>query len=118
MRAPAEYGRRAFRRARREVSAITRSSMTRNVGKLGSAGVVILALGIFQSILVARWLGPKDFGIAALVLGVPALIFTFFDPQTREAVVKYLGEFTTTGDEQRRPKRNRESSEHALLGQR
>jgi len=101
MRAPAEYGRRAFRRARREVSAITRSSMTRNVGKLGSAGVVILALGIFQSILVARWLGPKDFGIAALVLGVPALIFTFFDPQTREAVVKYLGEFTTTGDEQK-----------------
>ena len=43
MRAPAEYGRRAFRRARREVSAITRSSMTRNVGKLGSAGSTTFA---------------------------------------------------------------------------
>jgi hypothetical protein len=72
--------------------------LTRNAGKLGGAGVVILALGIFQSILVARWLGPKDFGVAALILGVPMLIFTFFDPQTREAVVKYLGEFTTTGE--------------------
>jgi len=98
MRAPAEYGRRAFRRARREVVAVARSSLTRNAGKLGGAGIVILGLGIFQSILVARWLGPKNFGIAALVLGVPALIFTFFDPQTREAVVKYLGEFTTTGE--------------------
>src|SRR5262245_39061821 len=98
MRALAECGRRAIRRARRELAIITGSALTRNAGKLGGAGVVVLALGIFQSVVVARWLGPKDFGVAALVLGVPALIFTFFDPQTREAVVKYLGEFTTTGE--------------------
>jgi O-antigen/teichoic acid export membrane protein len=101
MRAPAEFGRRAFRRARREAATITGSSLTRNAGKLGGAGVVILAMGLVQSVLVARWLGPKNFGVAALVLGVPALIFTFFDPQTREAVVKYLGEFTTTGEPQK-----------------
>ena len=67
----------------------------------GTKPIVILAIGLFQSILVARWLGPKGFGEAALILGVPALIFTFFDPQTREAVVRYLGEFTTTGDAQK-----------------
>jgi O-antigen/teichoic acid export membrane protein len=98
MRDPAEFGRRAIRRARRELAIITGSTLTRNAGKLGGAGAVVLVLGIFQSVFVARWLGPENFGIAALILGVPALIFTFFDPQTREAVVKYLGEFTTTGE--------------------
>ena len=98
MRASAEFGRRAVRRAQRELVAITRSSLTRNAGKLGGAGVFMLMLGLIQAVLVARWLGPREFGVAALVLGVPALIFTFFDPQTREAVVKYLGEFTTTGE--------------------
>src|SRR4029453_1282456 len=99
MRASAEFGRRAIRRTRRELAIIRGGSgLVPNAGKLGGAGGVRLALGIFPSVLVARWLGPEDFGLAALVLGVPALIFTFFDPQAPEAVVKYLGEFATTGE--------------------
>jgi O-antigen/teichoic acid export membrane protein len=101
MRAFADAGRRAVRRTRRELAIIKRSALARNAGKLGGAGAVMLAVGLFQSVLVARWLGPEGFGVAALVIGVPALIFTFFDPQSREAVVKYLGEFTATGEKQK-----------------
>jgi O-antigen/teichoic acid export membrane protein len=85
-------------RLRQQLGAAARSALARNAGKLGAAQGVILAVGLVQSVLVARWLGPKNFGVAALILSVPALIFTFFDPKAAEAVVKYLGEFMATGE--------------------
>ncbi|HEV3497995.1 MAG TPA: lipopolysaccharide biosynthesis protein [Actinomycetes bacterium] len=72
--------------------------MTRNAGKLAVGGVMVLLFGVAQAVLVARSLGPRDFGLAALVLSFPPLVFTFFDAQAAEAVVKYLGRFTTTGE--------------------
>jgi O-antigen/teichoic acid export membrane protein len=75
-----------------------RSALARNAGKLGIAEILVLLLAIAQSALVARALGPRDFGIAALILSYPALIFTLFDPKASEGVVKYLGQFMATGD--------------------
>lgn len=80
------------------VGIVARSGMTRNAGKLAAGGVVVLVLGVAQAVLVARALGPRDFGLAALILSFPALVFTFFDAQAAEAVVKYLGRFVTTGE--------------------
>ncbi len=80
------------------LAAAARSALARNAGKLAVGGVLTLLLGLAQSVVVARALGPHDFGVAALILAFPALVFTFFDPQASEAVVKYIGQFTATDD--------------------
>ena len=72
--------------------------MARDAGKLGIGGFVVLLSGVAQAIIVARALGPRDFGIAALILSFPPLVFTFFDAQAAEAVVKYLGQFLAVGE--------------------
>lgn len=84
-------------RIRQELTGAARSGLARNAGKLGAAQGVMLAVGLVQAVLVARWLGPRNFGIAALILSLPPLVFTFFDPKAAEAVVKFLGEFVATG---------------------
>ena len=78
-------------------SAVT-SAMARNAGKLAVGGFLVLVLGLAQAVLVARALGPRDFGLAALILSFPPLVFTFFDAQAPEAVVKYMGQFMARGE--------------------
>ncbi len=73
----------------------------RNVGILTVANLVGAILSFIQGILVARWLGPGLYGIAALVMSYPALIYTFFDARSAEASVKYLSEFHARGEWER-----------------
>lgn len=80
------------------VRAAATSAMARNAGKLAVGGVVVLAFGVAQAVIMARALGPRDFGLAALILSFPALVFTFFDAQAPEATVKYLGMFMAKGE--------------------
>jgi O-antigen/teichoic acid export membrane protein len=54
-----------------------------------------------QGVLVARWLGPELYGVAALVMSVPSLVYTFFDARSAEALVKFLSEFDERGDRTR-----------------
>jgi O-antigen/teichoic acid export membrane protein len=78
-----------------------RSSLVQGAGRLGAAEVVRLLAGLVQAVLVARWLGPRNYGLAALILTYPSLVFTFFDPQASEAVVKYFGAAVATEDRDR-----------------
>lgn len=73
----------------------------RNVGVLTIANVVGAGLSFAQGILIARWLGPELYGVAALVMTYPGLVFTFFDARSSEASVKYLSEFHAQGDRDR-----------------
>ncbi|MFP4120177.1 lipopolysaccharide biosynthesis protein [Coleofasciculus sp.] len=70
----------------------------RDVGVLTIANLLGAPLSFLQGILVARWLGPELYGIAALVMSYPGLIYTFFDARSAEASVKYLSEFHAAGD--------------------
>jgi len=70
----------------------------RDVGVLTIANLLVAPLSFLQGILVARWLGPELYGIAALVMSYPALVYTFFDARSAEASVKYLSEFHAAGD--------------------
>jgi O-antigen/teichoic acid export membrane protein len=65
----------------------------RDVGVLTVANGISAALSLIQGILVARWLGPELYGVAALVMTYPSLVHTFFDARSAEASVKYLSEF-------------------------
>jgi O-antigen/teichoic acid export membrane protein len=68
------------------------------VGVLTVANGVGAVLSVVQGILVARWLGPELYGVAALVMSFPALVYTFFDARSAEASVKYLSEFHARGE--------------------
>jgi O-antigen/teichoic acid export membrane protein len=98
---PSGDRRRGFPRAGavyRHLSGAVHSAMARDAGKLGIGGVIVLLSGVAQAVIVARALGPRDLGIAALILSFPPLVFTFFDAQAADAVVKYLGQFMVAGD--------------------
>ncbi len=76
------------------------SSLPRRVGPLWAAEVFALVAGLLQLGVVARQLGPGDYGIAVLIMGVPGLLFTLINPQSEEAVVRYVAELSARGDRQ------------------
>jgi O-antigen/teichoic acid export membrane protein len=73
----------------------------RHVGVLTVANGVEAVLSFVQGILVARWLGPELYGVAALVMSIPSLVYTFFDARSAEASVKFLNEFDARGERER-----------------
>jgi O-antigen/teichoic acid export membrane protein len=77
---------------------VTSSRFVRQVGALWTAQAIVAAAAVVQGVLVARWLGPTSFGVAALIVAVPSLVFTFMDARASEAAVRYLGEFQEQGD--------------------
>src|SRR5215467_51452 len=64
-----------------------------HVGILTVSNLIGAALSFVQGILVARWLGPELYGVAALVMSYPNIVYTFFDARSTEASVKFLSEF-------------------------
>src|SRR5213594_1383751 len=56
----------------------------REVGLLTAANFVEAAVSFVQGLLVARWLGPDLYGVAALVMSFPSLVHTFFDARSVE----------------------------------
>jgi len=70
----------------------------RHVSVLTVANGVGAVLSFVQGILIARWLGPELYGVAALVMSVPSLVYTFFDARSAEASVKFLSEFDARGE--------------------
>jgi O-antigen/teichoic acid export membrane protein len=73
----------------------------KDVGILTIANCAGAALSFVQGILVARWLAPELYGMAALVMSYPNLIYTFFDTRSSQASMKYLGEFHARGERTR-----------------
>ena len=77
---------------------VASSRFVRQVGALWTAQGIVAAAVVVQGILVARWLGPRAFGVGALIVAVPSLVFTFMDARASEAAVRYLGEFHERDD--------------------
>lgn len=55
-------------------------------------------MGVLQGLVVARQLGPDNYGIYALALTFVAFVFLVLDPRAADAVVRYLAEFHVGGD--------------------
>jgi O-antigen/teichoic acid export membrane protein len=68
---------------------------------LTAANFVGAALTFVQGIFVARWLGPELYGVAALVMSYPNLVYTFFDARSTDASVKFLTEFHARNERER-----------------
>lgn len=71
--------------------------LVRNVGVLTIANATGLTLNLSLGVLVARWLGPTSYGVAALIMSYPALVLMFFDARSGEASTKFLAEFHAAG---------------------
>lgn len=69
------------------------SAFARDAGVLSASQVVAIVVAVVQGIVVARILGPRSYGLVALITGVPALIYVFFDIRSIDVAVRYLGEF-------------------------
>ena len=80
---------------------ILRRKLARDVGVLTVANAVIAALSFAQGILVARWLGPELYGLTALVMSYPDLLYSLLDARSGEASVKYLAEFHARSERDR-----------------
>jgi O-antigen/teichoic acid export membrane protein len=64
-----------------------------NVSSLTAANVLGALASVVQGVVVARWLGPEAYGVAALIISYPTLLQTVFEFRSNEAGIKYLGEF-------------------------
>lgn len=80
---------------------VSSNPFTYHVSILTISNFVNAALNFVSGILVARWLGPELYGVAALVMSVPSLVYTFFDARSAEASIKFLSEFDVRGERER-----------------
>ncbi len=72
-----------------------------DVGILTIASFAGAALSLLQGVVVARWLGPQSYGVAALVMSYPVLIQTFLATRSGDVAVKFLSEFHARNDRDR-----------------
>jgi len=77
------------------------SRFLRDVGMLSTASAGGAVLSLAQAILMARWLGPENFGVAVLVMSYPSLLFAFFDARSSAATVKFVTNFSKKGETDR-----------------
>lgn len=69
----------------------TRGPSFRRVRRLWSAELVTVGALVLSGIVVARALGPAEYGRFALLSAFGALVYTFLEPRAGEIVTKYFG---------------------------
>ena len=75
--------------------------VVKNSGYLFSATVFIAAVGMLQSILAARLLGVAAFGVLGVITMFATVLNKLVSFRMSELVVKFVGQFTETGDQPR-----------------
>jgi O-antigen/teichoic acid export membrane protein len=65
---------------------------------LFSANAAALGLGFLQMLILARILGPKPYGLLALVMTYPATVNQVFDSRAWEAATTYLVRYRAEGN--------------------
>ncbi len=75
--------------------------VVKNSGYLFSATVITAAIGMVQSILAARLLGVAAFGVLGVITVFATVLNKLVSFRMSELVVKYVGQFTETGDQPR-----------------
>src|SRR3989344_3141010 len=71
---------------------IVNSAATFAVSQYTAAG-----LGFFATVVAARILGPIDYGVAALVMAYPLLIWSFVGIKSVSVTTRYISSFRAAG---------------------
>ncbi len=74
-----------------------RSRFAKDAGVLAGGQLLASVAAFAQGLVVARVLGPKEYGVALLIISVPTMMFSLLDARTSAAAVKYLTEFDSEG---------------------
>jgi O-antigen/teichoic acid export membrane protein len=72
----------------------------RSLRSLGSADAATLLVGIVQSLIIARVLGPRNYGTMALSVTFAALVYTMLDPRTAELFPRFTAVARAADDTQ------------------
>ena len=72
-----------------------------NASYLLSATGLSAGMGVFQSILAGRLLGPANFGILGAITQFTSVVNRFASFRMNELVVRYVGKYHEAGDNQR-----------------
>lgn len=75
--------------------------IVKNAGYLLSATGLSAAMGVFQSILAGRLLGPANFGILGAITQFTSVTNRFASFRMNELVVRYVGHYQEEGDHKR-----------------
>lgn len=70
----------------------------RSISSLWAAEAAYLVSAAIQGIVVARALGPSNYGAVALIASYPTLILSFLDTYSMQTTVKFLARFRERGD--------------------
>jgi O-antigen/teichoic acid export membrane protein len=73
----------------------------KNSGYLFSATGVAAVISLLQSILVGRMLGVAGFGLMGTITMFTSVVNKFVSFRMTELVIKYVGQYTETGDQRR-----------------
>jgi O-antigen/teichoic acid export membrane protein len=74
-------------------SGSVRSRLLRGSGYLFGGSLVSQICSVAQGLLLARYLGVRQYGLLALIIAYPTLINQFLDGRSWEAVVKFVTAF-------------------------
>ena len=80
---------------------VRRRSVARNASLLAIASGSNLGLAFVSSVIVARILGPADFGVLALVLVWTQVVFRLCNVRPWDALIKFLTQFIHERDQER-----------------
>lgn len=68
-------------------------AIVKDVGPLSAAQFATAVLAIVQGIVVARLLGPRTYGVAALAMSYPSAVYAFFATGSSDTAVRFLNQF-------------------------
>ncbi|MEZ4649688.1 MAG: oligosaccharide flippase family protein [Candidatus Eisenbacteria bacterium] len=74
-----------------------RSRFAKDAGVLAGGQLLASVAAFVQGLVVARVLGPEQYGVALLIISVPTMMFSLLDARTSAAAVKYITEFDSAG---------------------
>lgn len=77
---------------------LRRGAFLRDAGALTAGNIAVAVITIAQGVLLARWLGPRGYGVVALVSAYPALVRTLLTPESLHATVRFLADREALGD--------------------
>ncbi len=64
--------------------------MIEHIAKNFSTKIILVFLGLLSGIITARWLGPDDRGVMAIITSIPATIWVLVNLGTNQASIYYI----------------------------
>jgi O-antigen/teichoic acid export membrane protein len=71
--------------------------MARDTGLLALSQYVSAGLDFLTVVVATRWLGPSDYGLAALVMAYPTLLWSFVGTKSVSLTTRYIASFRALG---------------------